>query len=315
MNTRRKENRLTETMIVHRIYEQEHDNHWNDDSDDPGVSLVARGKSPWYWRAKIHPDTDPARHWPRFEKPKTRRRKQRARISELRRGDRTMRALAAIMEGCRAGQRCGSIACINCRARYRRWHISEGLRHVRGRRPQYHVTLTLERFLFQDISERWQIDAFRKVVRKRIERQLKGRGIFIGWIEVDYDADYGGFLPHLHGVASGYTRDQLHALKTKADLKAERRIKVPLKCVPIKPGEEMERLSYTCKQFPPRSRWKGTKHEKLDRLERTKRARGPSLAMKLLAVLGTQRLEDMAVMNGVKRSGRGTRLRRVRKGK
>jgi len=275
------------------------------------VRLVSATEAPWYWRKKIHKATDPVLHWPRFESLPTAKRKQRARVRLLRKGDETMVALSRILESCKPGRRCGSLACIICRRRHRRWHVSECLRHLGSLRPRFHVTVALDQFVFRDISERAQIKRFSEVIRKRIGRKLGKHGRLFAWIEVDFDADLGGFLPHLHAISVGFTRDQLHALKTPEDY--QRANHVPVKCVRIRNGEEMEKMTYTCKQFPPRGRRTfGTKHEKLERLERTM-TKGPSLHMKLLAILGTQNMESMTVLSGVRRNGRSTRLSPVGK--
>lgn len=279
---------------------------------------------PWYWRAKIIAFYDPAKWWrgparkkddarrrsrhEGFERLKTCHRKQRNRINKLLKGSPGMVALAAVLDSCRAGHRCGSMACCLCMRRMRRVVVSQALNGIHGLRPQYHTTQTLEEMVMYDQSDLVNVARVRQGFLKAKKKLGKG-GVLAAWLEISYDPILQGYLPHLHIYSAGYKHDELDVFHPGLQLDGKRReVKDPIRRRRIKRGDEMELMTYVFKQFPPKDRSRKRRAIVEGLYEDAQEA---SVEMKRITILGGLEADDMILLRGLKRDRNGAGYRRA----
>lgn len=145
-----------------------------------------------------------------------------ARRKILERGGRVLQCSAERLEECAAGgERCGQPICPICARLFRRWLFGQSSAIVQqDPRPKHVVTLYIEQFPAGLLSE-CDIASVDRRIRARFRRNLPGRSIAIGGIEVSFDA--GVWLVHGHFLLLGPTRAELNKLADAFGTKGVRR--------------------------------------------------------------------------------------------
>lgn len=189
----------------------------------------------------------------RFETLGDAKRERRHRIRVLRAGgDPDQADLADILDGCRKGQRCGSLACPVC-ARLRRIRNAKMLLRFLNRYPidELRFVTLINPADTVPAGSLGDFDARRMLIRRR--RQLERTGLnkreafFVGFLDGEWDDGWEVYQPHIHGISWNISAEEFEEL-TKKWPKSER-VRVRKQ---VRPIDSLERtVLYLDKSFWP----------------------------------------------------------------
>ena len=172
--------------------------------------------------ARLRPDNLPRGH--RFETMADARAR---RDTELDRFERIvgLSHVADRLFSCSAESPCAEVSCAICGRLFRRWLISQALRH------QDHLDLVVLTIALELVASKklrtLDLRVLKRRASQRIRRTAPSARFVLGGIEADYQQNDDSFLVHAHLLVSRLPQDELTALRSAfADIDVTRAVKV-----------------------------------------------------------------------------------------